>query len=91
MLAWMNHTSQVARALYGREVFIKVHVAQGETCPDIMGPTGQPLNFNFLPQFADPGLAVAAHTVETYVYITHRDRDTRRERQRERKRERESE
>ena len=80
----MNHTSQVARALYGREVFIKVHVAQGETCPDIMGPTGQPLNFNFLPQFADPGLAVAAHTVETYAYITQRQRHENRTTERER-------
>ena len=29
---------------------------------------GEPVNFNFLPQFATPALGVAPHTVQTYSF-----------------------
>lgn len=69
MLAWMNHTANYARQTHNKTVYIKVHVSQGQACPDYIDPaTGDPINFNFLPEFATRQLAVAAHTVQTYAF-----------------------
>lgn len=39
-----------------------------QTCPDYEDPrTGEPLNFNFLPTYADPALGVMPHTVQAYA------------------------
>ena len=68
MLAWMNHTAAYASTRYQKRVYIKVHVSHGQTCSDYLDEHGQPINFNFLPQFALPELAVAPHTVQTYAF-----------------------
>jgi hypothetical protein len=42
-------------ASYMRLCLSQVHVSQGQQCPDYEDPnTGEPINFNFLPQFAVP-------------------------------------
>lgn len=68
MLAWINHTASYARSAHGARVVIKVHISHGQVCPDYKNEKGEPLNFNFLPQFAVPELAVAPHTVQTYAF-----------------------
>jgi hypothetical protein len=68
MLAWMNHTAAYASTRYQKRVYIKVHVSHGQTCSDYLDAHGQPINFNFLPQFALRELAVAPHTVQTYAF-----------------------
>jgi hypothetical protein len=53
---------------YGRECFIKVHASTGQTVEHYVDPeTGDPLNFNFLPHYADPRLGVMPHTVQHYA------------------------
>jgi len=67
MLAWMDELTDYVDARYGKETFVKVHVSQGQEAPSFTDPvTGGPLNFNFLPYYADPRLGVMPHTVQHY-------------------------
>jgi hypothetical protein len=68
MLAWMN---EVARHLDekhgGKRAFVKVHCSAGQTAQGYPDPkTGQAIDFNMLPHFADERLGVLPHTVQTY-------------------------
>lgn len=66
MLAWMDaFTAHLAAA--GRRATVKVHVSVAERVKGLKDPdTGEPLNLNFLPHFADPRLGVMVHTVQTF-------------------------
>ncbi|MEM6789290.1 MAG: hypothetical protein AAF715_17345 [Myxococcota bacterium] len=67
MLAWMDALTDYADQMYGAEVFIKVHASTGQTADNFVDPdTQEPLNFNFLPHYADPRLGVLPHTVQHY-------------------------
>ena len=66
-LAWLD-TFSAHLQTNGKEGLAKIHVSQGQTAPNFPDPvTGQPINFNFLPQFADPALGVMPHTVQHYA------------------------
>lgn len=66
MLRWLDEfTARVAH--HGRTAYSKVHVSQHQTAPSFQDPlTGAPLNFNFLPYYADPRLGAMPHTVQHY-------------------------
>lgn len=50
------------------QVWIKEHISSGQTCDGFKDPlTGGPLNFNFLPYYADKKLGVMPHTVQFYT------------------------
>jgi hypothetical protein len=68
MLAWMNEASRTMREDHqGRMATIKIHCSTGQTAQGFTDPlTGQPLNVNMLPHFADKQLGVMPHTVEHY-------------------------
>eukprot|EP00048_Salpingoeca_helianthica_P016700 m.233702 g.233702 ORF g.233702 m.233702 type:complete len:781 (-) comp19280_c0_seq1:100-2442(-) len=68
MLLWMNITTEYAASL-GKKAYIKCHCSTGQYCTDYKDPrTGKPLNFNYLPIYADPRLAMMPHTVQFYAY-----------------------
>jgi hypothetical protein len=68
MLAWLNEFTRIVVDEHGLEAFTKIHVSTGQHCKDFKDPTtGAPLNFNFLPYFAHPGLQVLPHTVQAYA------------------------
>ena len=69
MLAWMD---EVARHLDeqhdGRRAYMKIHCSSGQVAQGYPDPvTGEDINFNFLPHFADPRLGVQPHTVQHYA------------------------
>lgn len=67
MLDWMNELTRHVEATYGKHVFIKVHASSGQVAQGFPDPvTGSPINFNFLPHFADARLGVLPHTVQHY-------------------------
>ena len=68
MVAWMDAlAAHVDEAHDGRETFIKIHASTGQTVENYKDPeTDEPLNFNFLPHFADPRMGVMPHTVQHY-------------------------
>jgi hypothetical protein len=67
MLAWMNELTREAEDKYGVHVFMKVHASTGQVAEGYPDPkTGQPINFNFLPHYADKRLGVLPHTVQHY-------------------------
>jgi hypothetical protein len=67
MLAWMNELAKEAADKYKIPSYIKVHTSTGQVAEGYPDPkTGQPINFNFLPHFADPRLGILAHTVQHY-------------------------
>lgn len=68
MLAWMNEVTRSMRDDHGgRLATIKIHCSTGQTADGFTDPTtGQPLNVNFLPHFADKDLGVMPHTVQHY-------------------------
>ncbi len=67
-LAWLDAFAEYLDTRYGVEATTKVHVSQGQTCDNFVDPdTGQPLNFNFLPHYADPRLGVLPHSVQHYA------------------------
>lgn len=68
MLNLLNEVATYGKNKYGREVAVKVHCSTGQKCPDFPDPrTGEPINFNFLPTYADPALGVMPHTVQAYA------------------------
>eukprot|EP01094_Clydonella_sp_ATCC50884_P000968 TRINITY_DN10725_c0_g1_i2.p1 TRINITY_DN10725_c0_g1~~TRINITY_DN10725_c0_g1_i2.p1 ORF type:complete len:547 (+),score=60.05 TRINITY_DN10725_c0_g1_i2:141-1781(+) len=68
MLSWMNILAEYVGDKYkNKRTYIKCHCSSGQVCPDYPDPvTGLPINFNFLPAFADPRLGVFPHTVQYY-------------------------
>ena len=69
MLDLINEFASYTNVTWGREAGIKVHCSTGQKCSDFLDPrTGNPINFNFLPTFAHPGLNVFPHTVQVYAF-----------------------
>lgn len=67
MLAWMNELARHLDEVHERTAFIKIHTSSGQTTPNFVDPeSGLPLNFNFLPMYADPRLGIMPHTVQHY-------------------------
>lgn len=67
MLNWMNAVSTYAEKKYNKRTYVKVHCSQHQTAEGFTDPeTGEELNFNFLPYFADESLGVLPHTVQFY-------------------------
>jgi hypothetical protein len=68
MVDWMDALTEVVVDGHGKEVWIKVHASTGQTVENFSDPeTGEPLNFNFLPHYADERLGVMPHTVQHYA------------------------
>ncbi len=67
MLEWMNTATRYATSVYNKPTYVKVHCSQDQIAKNFLDPeTGAPLNFNFLPYYADPALGVMPHTVQYY-------------------------
>lgn len=67
MLEMMNHLSIYLDETYQKRAAIKIHSSSGQTAEGYPDPiTGEDINFNFLPHFADSRLGVLPHTVEFY-------------------------
>jgi hypothetical protein len=67
MLAWMNELAKHVGDTHGLPTYVKLHCSTGQTATGYVDPaTGQPINFNHLPHFADPRLGVMPHTVQHY-------------------------
>ena len=67
MLEWMNLFTAELADRHGKPGFIKIHCSTGQLAESYLDPdTGGPLNFNFLPHYADPRLGVMPHTVQHY-------------------------
>lgn len=68
MLLWMNTLTSEVENGFNRYAAVKIHITQGQTANHFTDPdTQSPLNFNFLPAYADKKLTVLAHTVELYA------------------------
>lgn len=69
MLAWMNEAAQYSKSAHNAPSYIKAHCSTGQTADGYPDPkTGDPINFNFLPHYADKRLGVMPHTVEMYGF-----------------------
>lgn len=68
MVAWMDALAKhVDEGHAGRTTYIKIHPSTGQTVENYTDPeTGEPLNFNFLPHYADARMGVMPHTVQHY-------------------------
>lgn len=67
MLEWMNTAAIYADETYGKRLYTKVHCTQDQLAKNYSDPvTGDALNFNFLPYYADERLGVLPHTVQYY-------------------------
>lgn len=67
MLAWMDEVAIHLDQAHGVEANIKVHVSSGQEAAGFTNPLdGTPLNFNWLPHYADERLGVLPHTVQHY-------------------------
>jgi hypothetical protein len=67
MLGWMNDLTERVADVHGKPTYVKLHCSTGQVADDFIDPsTGAPINFNYLPHFADPRLGVLAHTVQFY-------------------------
>ena len=68
MLELLNTFARHVNGTWGREAGVKVHCSTGQVCEDLPDPrTGDPINFNFLPYYADSGLGVFPHTIQVYA------------------------
>jgi hypothetical protein len=68
MLAWMNEVVKHLDEAHGRRAYVKVHCSAGQKVDAYQDPvTPGPLDFNFLPHYADPRLGVLPHTVQHYA------------------------
>jgi hypothetical protein len=68
MVAWMDELAVHLDEAHGRTALIKIHTSSGQTVEHYDDPwTGEPLNFNFLPHYADPRLGIMPHTVQHYA------------------------
>jgi hypothetical protein len=69
MLFWMNVLTDSLENVFNRYAAVKVHCSMGQNADHFTDPdTHGPLNFNFLPMYADKKLAVLPHTVELYSF-----------------------
>lgn len=67
-LAWMNGFTEHVAGAHGKHPWVKVHVSVGEIAEGFRDPdTGEELNINYLPHFADERLGVLVHTVQHYA------------------------
>lgn len=67
MVAWMDELARHLDEEHGRTALIKIHTSSGQTVANYDDPdTGEPLNFNFLPHYADPRMGIMPHTVQHY-------------------------
>jgi hypothetical protein len=67
MLAWIDETATYLTQKYQASSLIKVHCSAGQEAKGFTDPaTGGPLNFNFLPHYADPSMGVMPHSVQIY-------------------------
>ncbi len=68
MLAWMNELAKHLDEKHGhRPAYVKIHCSTGQTAAGYPDPgTGEPINFNFLPHFADARMGIMPHTVQHY-------------------------
>lgn len=67
MLAWMNEVARHLDEAWGKEASIKIHCSTGQTAePFLDEESGEPINFNHLPHYADARLGVMPHTVQHY-------------------------
>ncbi len=68
MLAWLDAFTERVVGHHGKRAWTKIHVSTGQEARGFTDPdTGGPLNFNFLPFYADPRLGVMPHTVQHYA------------------------
>lgn len=69
MLAWMNELASHLDGQHdGARAYMKIHCSTGLVAEGYPDPaTGEDINFNFLPHFADPRLGVQPHTVQHYA------------------------
>ena len=77
MLDLFNTFTEHVTVKWKREAYTKVHCSTNEHCTEktetgdvkYQDPrTGDPLNFNLLPTYANGGLGVMAHTVQVYSF-----------------------
>lgn len=69
MLDWMDEATAHLAGAWGAPLYIKIHVSTGQDAEGFTDPqTGGPLNYNFLPHYADPRLGVMPHTVQHYAF-----------------------
>jgi hypothetical protein len=67
MLRWYDELTKRVEDKHHRRAFAKFHASTGQIAEGFTNPqTGEPLNVNFLPAFADKRLGVMAHTVQHY-------------------------
>lgn len=67
MLDWLNTAAEHLDTRHGLPFMTKVHISSGQQTPDFRDPeTGEPLNINFLPYYADPRVGTMPHTVQIY-------------------------
>jgi len=67
MLEWMNEATRYSDETYGKKTYVKVHCTQKQIARNFLDPeTGEALNYNFLPYYADSRLGVLPHTVQYY-------------------------
>ncbi len=67
MVAWMDELARHLDEAHGRSALIKIHTSSGQTVANYDDPdTGEPLNFNFLPHYADPRMGIMPHTIQHY-------------------------
>ncbi len=67
MLQWMDEVARHLDEAWGKDARIKIHTSTGQTADGFVDPeTGEPLDFNHLPTYADPRLGVMPHTVQHY-------------------------
>lgn len=68
MLQWLNHAVDYLDRRYSMKFNTKIHISHGQYSEHYQDPqTGGPLNYNFLPYYADPRLGVMPHTVQIYA------------------------
>jgi hypothetical protein len=67
MLAWMNELARHVAERHHKPTYVKLHCSTGQKADGFVDPaTGLPINFNYLPHFADSRLGVMPHTVQHY-------------------------
>lgn len=67
MLNWLNQATAHLADKHQKAFFTKIHISSGQLSENYRDPeTGKPLNFNFLPHYADPRLGIMPHTVQIY-------------------------
>ena len=67
MLDWMNELARYAKNVKKLPTYMTLHCSTGQKADGFIDPeTGEPINFNYLPHFADPALGVMPHTVQHY-------------------------